>query len=303
MIDLISRGSYYTVSNLSVNVFRSIRYDRNIVFNLDIKRKKVQKVSKSENIRNLFQVACTFDQRYWLFVNTSGKCQLFETQTQKMGDVFDLKKDPHRCDFIGLSKGFLFVNKNQTLTYYSCQTHTKTVFPEFQKVEGIVLHDGLIHIFQLSLDVKHNTRSFIEKTIPCIVHALPKELRFAFLDRSAMDREGNVLLAVSQKRKGKGFSFELNAFSFEKDSWKSVISLDRVCCPEDGYYVNCAIDLEKNRAFLLFSNAVLYVDLYDFSVLKKETIPYGTDICWVDENHLLIASWSGLYLMTLECKV
>ena len=98
---------------------------------------------------------------------------------------------------------------------------------------------------------------------------------------------------------GQGFREALAVLSPATDTWETLLYISRIESKNCGYFCGCDIDFQRGLLAVIFSRLAVVVDLKTMNILQKQPIQYGSDILWMDDDRLLLATWNGLFLMTL----
>ena len=306
MIKRIATRSWSTIYRCSETSFLVIRQGRAVLLERTMHR-EFEQTAVSEHLSNMSCAAWTTDKKFFLFSNTSGKCIICDATTFAMQDAFYLRHEPHGHHFIGLQNEFLFLDRNGMLNCYDCNTKEVSYVLDQNNIMAIKLWNDKIHIFKndtyypINRTKTISSRRMKSVSLPIQIHDLPKSFLAGIWNRKTKDRYDNYIVAVNHVLVGEDYKPILSVLKNDSNLWEPILYLDRIESSRDrGYFCGCDIDFKRNLMAVVCSRAVFVIDIKTMNVLHEEPILYGSDICWVDNNSLLVAAWSGLYLMTIE---
>ena len=305
MMKQIAKNTWFRIRRYDETTFMTIRSGRAVLL-ARTKQGDFMQIAVSEHLSNMSNAVWTTDKKYILLSNTSGKCLLCDGKTFAVLDTFYLHYEPFGNHFIGLLDRFLLIDRNARLCCYDCAA--KEIF-YVSKQGGVIAIKRLqdeIHVFRSDGYVPvEGTKTLARRRmttvdLPIRVHEGPFSRFWGLRKRTAKARADDCIVAEDKVPRGKGFEPMLSVWDFTCEGWKHLMPAYRYASLlQNGYFCGCDIDFERDLLAVVFSGTVYIIDMKTWEILQKEPMKYCADICWADDDTLLIATWSGLYVMEL----
>lgn len=296
----ILTGVHYDINVFSDSSFFTVGAGRANCFEITDDN-KITKTFTSPHLTNLSRICWTTDKEYYLFSNTAGKTIVLNAKENKIEDTFYLRYEPRKNSFVGYDEGFLMINRHREIEYYNCRTKTTSRFSESQNVHCLIPANNKIYVYCVHYanncspegDIIILDSSF---NSPETKHA------YGILQDVVIDKSGTIMLSDihCNNSAGSGLIEPIVLFDPESENSREVLSID---CFEDvnsGCFCRIITDLRRDIAIALFSNCVKIIKISTRRVLHSEKLEYGSDVEWIDDNRVLIATWKGLYLLVID---
>ena len=305
MMKQIAKNTWFSIQRYDETTFMTIRSGRAVLL-ARTKQGDFMQIAVSEHLSNMSNAVWTTDKKYILLSNTSGKCLLCDGKTFAVLDTFYLHYIPSGNHFIGLRDRFLLIDRNARLCCYDCDTKEISYVSKQGGVVAIKQLRDEIHVFRSDDYVPtEGTKTLARRRmttldLPIRVHEGPISRFRGLWKRTAKARADDCIVAEDEVPRGKGFEPMLSVWDFTCEGWKHLMPAYRYASlAQGGYFCGCDIDFERDLLAVIFSRAIYIIHMKTWEILQKEPVKYGADICWADNHTLLIATWSGLYVMEL----
>ena len=305
MMKQIAKNTWFSIQRYDETTFMTIRSGRAVLL-ARTKQGDFMQIAVSEHLSNMSNAVWTTDKKYILLSNTSGKCLLCDGKTFAVLDTFYLHYEPFGNHFIGLRDRFLLIDRNARLCCYDCDTKEISYVSKQGGVVAIKQLRDEIHVFRSDDYVPtEGTKTLARRKmttvdLPIRIHEGPISRFRGLWNRSAKARADDCIVAEDEVPRGKGFEPMLSIWDFTREDWKHLMPAYRYASLlQNGYFCGCDIDFERDLLAVVFSGTVYIIDMKTWEILQKEPMEYCADICWADDDTLLIATWSGLYVMEL----
>lgn len=305
MLTQLTKREWYELYRYDASTYLAIRQGRAVLLEQSADGTLCQ-TAISEHLSNMACAAWTTNKEFFLFANTSGKCQICDGHTFAVLDTIYLRYEPHSYTFVGLKDQFLFVDRNCRLNCYDCSTKAVTYVSDYKDIIAIRLWNQQLHIFKndayrpISKTKTIPKRDTSSLDLPIVVHDVPERLFLGLIHGKCKDRYGKKLVSFEYIPDGQGFREALAVLNPATDTWETLLYISRIESKNCGYFCGCDIDFQRGLLAVIFSRLAVVVDLKTMNILQKQPIQYGSDILWMDDDRLLLATWNGLFLMTLE---
>ena len=298
MMKQIAKNTWFSIRRYDETTFMAIRSGRAVLL-ARTKQGDFMQIAVSEHLSNMSDAVWTTDKKYILLSNTSGKCLLCDGKTFAVLDTFYLHYEPFGNHFIGLQDRFLLVDRNARLCCYDCDTKEISYVSKQGGVVAIKLLHDEIHVFRSDDFVPiEGTKTLARRKmttvdLPIRVHEGPFSRFWGLRKQTAKARADDCIVAEDEVPRGKGFEPMLSVWDFTCEGWKHLMPAYRYASLlQNGYFCGCVLAV-------IFSRAIYIIHMKTWEILQKEPVKYGADICWADDDTLLIATWTGLYVMAL----
>ena len=305
MMKQIAKNTWFSIRRYDETTFMAIRSGRAVLL-ARTKQGDFMQIAVSEHLSNMSNAVWTTDKKYILLSNTSGKCLLCDGKTFAVLDTFYLHYEPFGNHFIGLRDRFLLIDRNARLCCYDCDTKEISYVSKQGSVVAIKQLRDEIHVFRSDDYVPtEGTKTLARRRmttvdLPIRIHEGPISRFRGLWKRTAKARADDCIVAEDEVPRGKGFEPMLSVWDSACEGWEHLMPAYRYASlAQGGYFCGCDIDFERDLLAVIFSRAIYIIHMKTWEILQKEPVEYGADICWADDDTLLIATWTGLYVMAL----
>ena len=305
MMKQIAKNTWFSIQRYDETTFMTIRSGHAVLL-ARTEQGAFTQIAVSAHLSNMSNAVWTTDKKYILLSNTSGKCLLCDGKTFAVLDTFYLHYIPSGNHFIGLRDRFLLIDRNARLCCYDCDTKEISYVSKQGSVVAIKQLRDEIHVFRSDDYVPtEGTKTLARRRmttvdLPIRIHEGPISRFRGLWKRTAKARADDCIVAEDEVPRGKGFEPMLSVWDSACEGWEHLMPAYRYASlAQGGYFCGCDIDFERDLLAVIFSRAIYIIHMKTWEILQKEPVEYGADICWADDDTLLIATWSGLYVMAL----
>ena len=305
MMKQIAKNTWFSIQRYDETTFMTIRSGHAVLL-ARTEQGAFTQIAVSAHLSNMSNAVWTTDKKYILLSNTSGKCLLCDGKTFAVLDTFYLHYIPSGNHFIGLRDRFLLIDRNARLCCYDCDTKEISYVSKQGSVVAIKQLRDEIHVFRSDDYVPtEGTKTLARRRmttvdLPIRIHEGPISRFRGLWKRTAKARADDCIVAEDEVPRGKGFEPMLSVWDSACEGWEHLMPAYRYASlAQGGYFCGCDIDFERDLLAVIFSRAIYIIHMKTWEILQKEPVEYGADICWADDDTLLIATWTGLYVMAL----
>lgn len=270
-------------------------------------------VYTSPHMPNLSGACWNKNRNSCILYNTTGRAWLISVEDGNIICKFSLEVFSEN-PIATLEDNFLFVDKKGKVQLMDSQSgktseiHFKGIAPNpSKKITNIINYENKF-IITWRLRVEHNSKKEeITESVMICRHSenvlIPEEETIVpgeFIHHPRLiDSQGNMCY-IADFWELNIYNCRLCSFKVQSKKSKTVISLDLQKDKDLSSVDKYAYNHELKLFALVSSDFVWLYSLNERKIIYEEKFLYGSDCLWLDKNRLLVSTWKGLYLISVN---
>lgn len=264
-------------------------------------------------MKNAITFFRSYDESKTLILNTTGRGYLFDEEKQTIiSNKISFGKEFFRPQVIPHKNGYYFVNKNDEIEWFDIATQKITKADICGSYWGLYPDKDREKAFFVSIDNCGTEQSeFLpigySLSIKCFSKTLERFEDWSFsLPKGTLEHfrhiYNNYYLVVMEEEKKTAKALihtRVYLFDLEQKSLTFLFDvLDFCISGNEGYFINLEIDLNRKRAYILYSSVLKIVDLESKEIISSVELQYSSDLKIISDT-LVIATWKGVFAFKL----
>lgn len=265
-------------------------------------------------LKNGISLLRSYDEAKTLILNTTGQGFLFDEESQTIiKNKISIGKEFYRQYFVSHKNGYYFLAKNDEIEWFDIETQkiTKTdiggkywaLYADKEKEKAFFIsiddygtdpsEDGPVCY---SLSIKRFSKTlerFEDWSFP-----LPK----GTLEIIRHISDDNYLVVMEEKMKTARALIHnrLYLFDLKNKSLTFLFDLYDFCISNnEGIFKSIEIDLNRKRAYILYSSVLKIIDLESKEIISSVELQFASDVKIISDT-LVIATWKGVFTFKLS---
>ena len=307
--------SAYNISSCCGNKF-IVNFTNNFAI-MDINAPKNTFDFVYPQLKNNISLLRSYDESKALILNTTGQGYLFDEESQTIiKSRINFGKEFYRQQFVSHKNGYYFVNKNDEIEWFDIATQNMSKTDICGNYWASYPDKDKDKAFFISIDNYGTEQNEYGKHLPigyslsikCFSKTLERFEDWSFsLPKGTLEHFKHVsnnyyLVVMQEEKKTAKILIHTRAYLFDLETkdLTFLFDVDDFCVSDnEGYFINLEIDLNRKRAYILYSSVLKIIDLESKEIISSIELQYTSDLKIISDT-LVIATWKGVFTFKLS---